>query len=72
MAIPSPAAGAQSRTTAAGDTFCGYFLAALAQGLPLQDCLRRASLAAALAVTRPGVCPSIPTLREVLEFERRR
>jgi len=57
-------------TTAAGDTFCGYFLAALAQGLPLQNCLRRASLAAALAVTRPGACPSIPTLQEVLDFGR--
>jgi ribokinase len=50
-------------TTAAGDTFAGYF-AALA-GLPLRERLRRALDAASLAVTRPGASPSIPAKAEV-------
>lgn len=55
-------------TTAAGDTFIGYFVAGLEDGLPLSDCLRRASLAAAVAVTRPGAAPSIPWRSELTGF----
>ncbi|GAA1679968.1 hypothetical protein GCM10009830_28760 [Glycomyces endophyticus] len=50
-------------TTAAGDTFAGYF-AALA-GLPPRERLRFALDAASLAVTRPGASPSIPMRGEV-------
>ena len=53
-------------TTAAGDTFAGYFLATLAAGETAQTALQRASKAAAIAVTRPGASDSIPTLEEVL------
>ncbi|MGN0658528.1 MAG: ribokinase [Emergencia sp.] len=52
-------------TTAAGDTFTGYFLAALAEEMPVQDALKLASQAAAIAVTRPGAAPSIPLRSEV-------
>lgn len=52
-------------TTAAGDTFTGYFIAGLAAGLEAQENLRRAACAAALAVSRPGASPSIPTAEEV-------
>ena len=52
-------------TTAAGDTFTGYFVAGLMEGRPLADCLRRASMAAAISVTRPGAAPSIPARDEV-------
>lgn len=52
-------------TTAAGDTFIGYYLAALQAELAVRDCLARASTAAALAVTRLGAADSIPTLAEV-------
>lgn len=52
-------------TTAAGDTFTGYFIEGLMRGLPLRESMRRASLAASIAVTRPGAAESIPTLREV-------
>lgn len=52
-------------TTAAGDTFTGYFIAAQAEGRSLPDCLRRASGAAALAVTRKGASVSIPEAAEV-------
>lgn len=52
-------------TTAAGDTFIGYFVAGLQEDLPLPCCLERASLASAIAVTRPGAAPSIPEKAEV-------
>lgn len=55
-------------TTAAGDTFTGYFLAWLAEERPVAEALRAASAAAALAVSRPGAAPSIPTRQEVLDF----
>ncbi len=52
-------------TTAAGDTFTGYFLAARAEGMDAAACLALASKAAAIAVTRPGAAPSIPLRNEV-------
>jgi ribokinase len=55
-------------TTAAGDTFTGYFLASMLQGKEIQECMRRASAASALAVTRQGAVPSIPQKEEVDEF----
>lgn len=54
-------------TTAAGDTFTGFFLAALVAGRPLAVCMRRAAMASALSVGRPGASCSIPTAREVEE-----
>ncbi|WP_372610923.1 ribokinase [Halomonas sp.] len=47
-------------TTGAGDTFIGYYLAALQAGLPVPDCLARATMAAALCVQHPGAADSIP------------
>ncbi len=55
-------------TTAAGDTFLGYFVAGLAEGLALPRLMRRAAAAAALAITRRGAAPSIPTRSEVTRF----
>lgn len=55
-------------TTAAGDTFCGYYLAAIAEGAPVSRALELASMAAAIAVSRSGACPSIPTRAEVEAF----
>lgn len=52
-------------TTAAGDTFTGYFLSGLAAGQPVADCLKLASLAASIAVSRRGAEPSIPRREEV-------
>ena len=52
-------------TTAAGDTYTGFFIAGLMEGLPLSECLRRASLASSISVTRPGAASSIPTKEEV-------
>ena len=58
-------------TTAAGDTFTGYFLAALTQGLPLETCMARAAAASAISVTRQGAAPSIPRAEEVDAMLRR-
>lgn len=53
-------------TTAAGDTFTGYFLSAVMAGKSSADALRLASKAAAIAVSRPGAAVSIPSLDEVV------
>lgn len=55
-------------TTGAGDTFAGYFAAALDRGDPVPEALRLASAAAALKVTRPGAGDAIPSLPEVTAF----
>lgn len=52
-------------TTAAGDTFTGYFLAALSRGEAAEDCLTLAAKASALSVMRKGAASSIPCLAEV-------
>jgi ribokinase len=52
-------------TTAAGDTFSGYFLFGVMQGLSLAETLRMATVASALCVQRPGAANSIPTRIEV-------
>lgn len=52
-------------TTAAGDTFLGYFLASRVAGLDVSAALERATRAAALCVRRPGAMDSIPTAAEV-------
>ena len=53
-------------TTAAGDTFTGFFLARLLEGQSAAQAMRFAAAAAAIAVTQPGAAPSIPTRKKVL------
>lgn len=53
-------------TTAAGDTFTGYFLAAVAAGECIERALKRAAKAAAIAVSRHGAAVSIPYADEVV------
>jgi ribokinase len=59
-------------TTAAGDAFAGALGAAVAAGLAWPVALRRAAAAGALAATKPGASPSIPTAAEVDVFLRGR
>ncbi len=52
-------------TTAAGDTYTGYFIEGLTRGLPLSECMARASRAAAVCVSRRGAAESIPRREEI-------
>ncbi|WP_426026987.1 ribokinase [Brevundimonas sp. TWP2-3-4b2] len=51
--------------TGAGDAFVGAICVALLEGMPAQEALRFACAAGALAATRPGAQPSLPTRAEV-------
>lgn len=53
-------------TTAAGDTFTGFYLGSIINGKTPQEALRIASRASSIAVTRKGAVPSIPKLSEVM------
>ena len=53
-------------TTAAGDTFTGYFVAGINAGLDTEKNLKLASAAATITVSRMGAAPSIPVKDEVL------
>ena len=55
-------------TTGAGDAFSGTLSVAMAEGMPLVDATRRANAAGALAVTRLGTLPIMPTRQEVDTF----
>ena len=52
-------------TTGAGDTYTGFFIGGLMQELPLKECMKRAGMAAALSVMKPGAAASIPTIGDV-------
>ena len=57
-------------TSVAGDTFTGYFLASIREGLSPEQAMRRGCLASSIAVTRKGAAPSIPLREEVLQAEK--
>ena len=52
-------------TTAAGDTFTGYFIASLCSGLNIEESLKRAAIASGISVSRHGAAASIPYSEEV-------
>ena len=52
-------------TTAAGDTFTGFFFHGVLEGGTVEEVLRVAARASAIAVTRPGAGGSIPAMAEV-------
>jgi len=53
-------------TTAAGDTFIGYFLATRTSGMELPEALKYATVASSICVTQMGASPSIP-MRQAVE-----
>ena len=55
-------------TTAAGDAFVGALAVALAEGRPLPEAIRWANAAGALATTRLGAQPSLPSRQAVEEL----
>ncbi len=52
-------------TTAAGDTFTGYFVAEICRGKPVEKAIASACAASAIAVSRRGAASSIPYATEV-------
>lgn len=54
-------------TTAAGDTFTGYFVSEISRGESFRDALMLAAAASAIAVSKNGASPSIPRRDEVIE-----
>ena len=56
-------------TTAAGDAFNGGLAWALGCGMPLEVAVRKACLVGAVSATRLGAQPSLPTAKELTEFE---
>lgn len=52
-------------TTAAGDTFTGYFISSILEGMPVEEGLKLAAKASAIAVSREGATASIPVKAEV-------
>lgn len=54
-------------TTAAGDTFTGFFISALLRGMTPAQALDVAARASSIAVSREGAAPSIPSWEEVVQ-----
>ncbi|OQX93168.1 MAG: ribokinase, partial [Tenericutes bacterium 4572_104] len=52
-------------TTAAGDTFLGYYLASRISGYEVKESMERASKASSITVSRPGAMDSIPMVEEI-------
>lgn len=52
-------------TTAAGDTFTGFFFASIMRGVSACDALEIATKASSIAVSRAGAACSIPTINEL-------
>ena len=54
-------------TTAAGDTFTGFFMTIMNKSSDVEKALKIASMASTLCVSKMGASISIPTIKEVLE-----
>jgi ribokinase len=57
-------------TTAAGDTFTGYFISSFIEGMTIPEGLNLAAKASAIAVSRAGASASIPLKEEVLSWNK--
>ena len=55
-------------TTAAGDTFTGFYIGSRILGKSVEKALETAAKASAIAVSRAGASPSIPTMSEVINL----
>lgn len=56
-------------TTAAGDTFTGFFMQSVMSGKTPAEALRTAAVASGISVSRAGAAPSIPMMAEVERTE---
>lgn len=57
-------------TTAAGDTFTGYFIAGWLKGQSVEACMNSSAAASGLAVSRKGAAASIPSREETERISR--
>ena len=55
-------------TTAAGDAFIAGLVSALSSGRPFQEAIIQANASGALAATKFGAQPSLPTIEDVMSF----
>lgn len=69
LSIPAAKVEKVVDTTAAGDTFTGYFIAGLLEKGDVKEALKYAARAAAICVSRPGAAPAIPYAGEVEKGE---
>ncbi|MCD8363431.1 MAG: ribokinase [Lachnospiraceae bacterium] len=53
-------------TTAAGDTFTGFFIGGIMRGETPSEAMKNATKASAIAVSRPGAAVSIPSRNELI------
>ena len=68
MVLHHPAFKAKAvDTTAAGDTFAGYFVSCLYKGKTMAESIKIANAAAGIAIQTKGAAPSIPTMDYVEE-----
>jgi ribokinase len=68
VTIVEPASVDVVDTTAAGDAFCGALAYGLASGWDIPRAVRWGALAGALATTKAGAQPSLPTSEAVMKF----
>lgn len=59
-------------TTAAGDTYTGFFLSEAVTTGNIEAALKTAAIASGISVSRPGASQSIPCIREVREADKRK
>lgn len=65
VAEAQPPAVTPIDTVGAGDAFCGAFVTALGEGRSVASSLAWGCAAGAVATTRPGAQPSLPTAQEI-------
>lgn len=63
--VPAEKVGKVVDTTAAGDTFIGYFIAELLRGQDVETAMKTASAASAWCIQRAGAAVSIPWRRDL-------
>lgn len=56
-------------TTAAGDTFIGFFIRGIIQGSKAEESLKLATVASSIAITKPGAADSVPEYQQVIDSD---
>ena len=59
-------------TTAAGDTYTGFFLSEAVKSGNIEAALKTAAIASGISVSRPGASQSIPSIQEVMEADKKK